>query len=62
MPIFVGNRSDIVRTTFGHTITFTHEGAEVHVPDDVDVQKACIDRGHMPKKEPKPTAAKTKEI
>jgi hypothetical protein len=51
--IFIGNRIDTVRTTQGHTIFFPAEGAEVYVPDDTAVQKACIDRGHQPKKEPK---------
>ena len=59
MPIFIGNRADHVRTTAGHHIFFPHEGAEVHVPDDVDVQKACLDRGHLPKKEPKVVAPRT---
>jgi len=60
MPIFIGNRPDVVRTTSGHTVTFTEAGQEVHVPDDVNVQKACVERGHNPKPAPKP-APKTKE-
>lgn len=62
--IFIGNRTDTVRTTLGHTIFFPAEGSEVFVPNDTEVQRACVERGHQPKKEPKvkvPTPPVTKE-
>lgn len=60
MATFIGNREDRVQTMAGHTIYFPSAGAEVFVPDDPVVQKACIDRGHTKKKEVKqaPTTAK----
>lgn len=57
MAIFVGNREDRVQTDCGHTIYFPEAGAEVYVPEDPNVQRACIDRGHLKKKEVKPAAA-----
>ena len=54
MPIFVGNRKDFCSDLSGHAVFFPEEGAEVFVPNDVDFQKTCIERGHQPKKEPKP--------
>jgi hypothetical protein len=54
MPIMLGNRNDVVRTTAGHTVAFS-TGEETFVPDNNAVVKACIERGHTLKKED-PTA------
>lgn len=45
MPVFIGNRDDVVRTLAGHVIAFK-EGEEVFVPEDPYVVRECLDRGH----------------
>jgi hypothetical protein len=50
MPILIGNRDDVVRTTTGHTVSFK-AGEETFVPDNNVVVKSCIERGHLFKKE-----------
>lgn len=62
MPVMIGNRNDVVRTTSGHTVAFS-TGEETFVPENNSVVKACIERGHTLKKEepakaePKPAPA-----
>ena len=59
MPLMIGNRDDVVRTTHGHVIWF-HEGAEKLVPDIDEVVSQCLSRGHVlaQKVKAKPVAAK----
>lgn len=56
MPVFIGNREDIVRTTAGYTFTFEEEGSEVYVPPIPSIVKLVKERGHVEKKEPKADA------
>lgn len=43
MPIMTGDRDDVVRSTYGHTIGFK-KGENVFVPPILE--QACLDRGH----------------
>lgn len=59
MPVFIGQRDDVVTTLAGHVIGFK-AGQETFVPEDGAVIKACSERGHSPKKDepaPKPAPA-----
>lgn len=47
--ILIGNRSEVVHSTSGHSIRF-EEGKESYVPDIPALVAQCKDRGHMPKK------------
>lgn len=47
MPRYVGSYDDVVRTTAGHTITFT-KGKESWVPEIEAVIKLVKQAGHQP--------------
>lgn len=45
MPFIKGNRNDVVRTLTGHTVAIK-ENEVKYVPDNQELLKACIERGH----------------
>lgn len=63
MPIMIGNRDDLVRTTTGHSVGFK-TGEERFVPNIPALVKACVERGHVVKKEVKaaPAAAPAQAV
>lgn len=57
--IFIGNRSEVVNSTSGHSVRF-EAGKETFVPNVPTLMQQCKDHGHQPKKEapaPKPVPA-----
>ena len=55
MPILIGNREDVVASLSGHTVGFK-AGEETFVPDIPTLIKACVERGHVVKKDSAPAA------
>ena len=54
MPYMIGKYDDVVRTKYGHVVSF-QKGVEVFVPDQPEVVKECKKRGHAVKQAVKPT-------
>lgn len=59
MPLMIGNRTDRVATTSGHSLNF-EAGEATFVPEDARVIEACLQRGHTIKKEDPAVTAEPK--
>jgi hypothetical protein len=53
MPKMIGICNEVIRTTYGHAVSFK-EGEETNVPDVKPVVKQCVAAGHKLVKEVKP--------
>lgn len=43
--VLIGDRNDLVRTPYGHSVGF-RKGEPTEIPNIPAVIKACLDRGH----------------